>query len=143
MRKKNRKRQRCRRNFTRDRRKLEHRSLIHLRARETNFKRNMMSCTVFFRLRFVSSGAIRSCLHSGALRRTAKCTGSWTAGERLVLSPDRLLHKSCRDGRGAVRVTHHEPPVRRDGNIRVAFFASDVFLRMSGYALKVDVKKAP
>ena len=29
-----------------------------------------------------------------------------------------------------------------DGNKRVAFFATDVFLRMNGYKLKVDAKKA-
>ncbi|MEA2079344.1 MAG: type II toxin-antitoxin system death-on-curing family toxin [Pseudomonadota bacterium] len=29
-----------------------------------------------------------------------------------------------------------------DGNKRVAFFASDVFLRLNGYKLKVDAKKA-
>jgi death-on-curing protein len=29
-----------------------------------------------------------------------------------------------------------------DGNKRVAFFATDVFLRMSGYRLKVDANKA-
>ena len=29
-----------------------------------------------------------------------------------------------------------------DGNKRVAFFATDVFLRMNGYKLKVDSKKA-
>jgi len=29
-----------------------------------------------------------------------------------------------------------------DGNKRVAFFATDVFLRLNGYKLKVDAKKA-
>ena len=29
-----------------------------------------------------------------------------------------------------------------DGNKRVAFFATDVFLRMNGYKLKVDAKRA-
>ena len=29
-----------------------------------------------------------------------------------------------------------------DGNKRVAFFATDVFLRLNGYQLKVDAKKA-
>jgi len=29
-----------------------------------------------------------------------------------------------------------------DGNKRVAFFAADVFLRLNGYKLKVDAKKA-
>lgn len=29
-----------------------------------------------------------------------------------------------------------------DGNKRVAFFATDVFLRLNGYRLKVDAKKA-
>jgi death-on-curing protein len=29
-----------------------------------------------------------------------------------------------------------------DGNKRVAFFATDVFLRINGYKLKVDAKKA-
>ena len=29
-----------------------------------------------------------------------------------------------------------------DGNKRVAFFATDVFLRMNGYKLKVDARKA-
>ena len=29
-----------------------------------------------------------------------------------------------------------------DGNNRVAFFATDVFLRLNGYKLKVDAKKA-
>jgi death-on-curing protein len=30
-----------------------------------------------------------------------------------------------------------------DGNKRVAFFATDVFLRMNGYKLQVDAKNAP